>query len=134
MLVDDPTILAVGWISRATPFPTGPTPASAFEKLADLCKNPWAPAVTAGYHFCEVCQYDGAKLKDEVYVPGDGCIYVAPTGILHYIAAHWYAPPTVFIQAVLDCPPMRSMDYKRALLQNGGRVLLASNRAQREVG
>ena len=128
MLVDDPAILAIGWIRRDTPFPTGSTPAPVTQKLADLCKNPWAPAASAGYHLCEVCQYDGPPMKGEVYVPGRSCIYVAPTGILHYIAAHWYAPPAEFVQAVVDCPPMRSMEYKRALLQNGGRVLLAANR------
>lgn len=129
MLVDDPAVLAVGWIAPDRPYPTGPTPSAAFDKLTDLCAHPWAPAATAGFHSCSLCQYDGPKLKGEVYLPGRGCIYVAPVGILHYIAAHWYAPPPVFVQAVLDCPPMRSMAYKRALLENGGRALLVNSSA-----
>lgn len=124
-LVDDPAILAVGWISRGSPYPRGETASPVFAKLVELCNNPWQPASAAGYHICDVCQYDGQPLKSEVYVPGQGCIYVAPAGIIHYIAAHWYAPPEVFVQAVIDCPPMRSMEYKRALLKNGGGVLLA---------
>jgi hypothetical protein len=51
-------------------------------------------------------------------------IYVAPVGILHYIAAHWYKPPMAFVEAVMACPPMQSMAYKRELLANGGRVLM----------
>jgi hypothetical protein len=63
-------------------------------------------------------------MTGEVYLPGQGCIYVAPTGIVHYISAHWYKPPTPFLEAVLACPPMGSMTYKKAILQNAGRSLL----------
>ena len=33
--------------------------------------------------------------------------------------AHGYSPPAEFQQAVMDCPPMRSMDYLKAILKNG---------------
>ncbi|WP_154668261.1 hypothetical protein [Pseudoduganella violaceinigra] len=46
------------------------------------------------------------------------------TGFVHYVAAHRYLPPQIFIDAVLACPAMNSMDYKRALLANGGRSLV----------
>jgi hypothetical protein len=51
---------------------------------------------------------------------------VAPELIVHNIAAHWYKPPDVFIEAVLACPDMRSMEYKKAILNNRGRELLKS--------
>jgi hypothetical protein len=129
MLVSDPAVLAIGWINRAIGYPTGETEPAAYRKLAELCRNPWLPAVSAGFHNCELCQYDGARMKDEVYIPGRGCIYVAPTGIVHYISAHWYRPPTLFLEAVLACPPMRSMEYKKAILENGGRSLVRASTA-----
>jgi hypothetical protein len=46
-----------------------------------------------------------------VFVPGEACVYVAPSLILHYIDTHAYAPPDVFWEAVRACPPMRSMAY-----------------------
>lgn len=124
VLIDDPAVLAVGWIDRHASFPTGETKDGVFKKLVELCKNPWQPAAAAGFHHCELCQYDRPPLKGEIYIPGCGCIYVAPAGIVHYIAAHWYQPPPVFAEAVLVCPPMQSMAYKRALLDNGGRSLV----------
>ena len=49
-------------------------------------------------------------------------MYAAPVAVVHYIAAHWYCPPQIFIDAVLACPQMASMEYKKALLDSGGRV------------
>jgi hypothetical protein len=120
---DHPAVLAVGWIDRGA-YPTGETDEAVLHKLTELCQNPWAPAAAGGLHCCDLCQYDGVRMKYEVYVPGNGCIYVAPTGIVHYIAAHWYKPPAAFIDAVMACPPMRSMEYMKALLENGGRGLV----------
>jgi hypothetical protein len=34
--------------------------------------------------------------------------------------AHHYRPPEAFCRAVLACPPMRTMAYRRALLAAGG--------------
>lgn len=50
-----------------------------------------------------------------LFVPGAAALYVAPSLILHYMDAHEYAPPAAFCQAVLQCPPMRSMAYLRAI-------------------
>ena len=54
-----------------------------------------------------------------LYVPGDGCVYVAPSMIAHYVDVHRYEPPAVFWEAVMNCPPMASETYKRALIANG---------------
>lgn len=121
LLGDHASLLAVGWLTAAAPFPTGTVTPAFYEKLLELCRDPWMPAVSAGFHQCEICQFDGPRMKDELYVPGDGVIYVAPVGIAHYVAAHAYRPPDVFIAAVHACPPMRSMQYKKAFLANGGR-------------
>jgi hypothetical protein len=51
------------------------------------------------------------------YVPAEGRIYVAPGMMLHYVDAHEYAPPAIYQEAAVRCPPMRSMDYFRAILR-----------------
>lgn len=79
-------------------------------------------------HQCELCRFTGnsvAAFKDwrasavgsgvSLFVPGDAVIYVSPTSITHYIDAHGYQPPAEFCDAVLRCPPMRSVAYLRAL-------------------
>ena len=57
-----------------------------------------------------------------VFVPSDEAIYVAPSLVLHYIDAHAYLPPEEFRRAVEACPPMRSIEYLKALRRHGVRV------------
>jgi len=45
---------------------------------------------------------------------------MAPVAVVHYISAHSYRPPQIFIEAVLKCPPIDSMNP----LANGGRSLV----------
>jgi hypothetical protein len=59
-----------------------------------------------------------------LFVPANGVIYVSPAMIVHYMNAHGYAPPEVFCRAVLACPPMRSMQYLKAIKECGGARLL----------
>jgi len=54
-----------------------------------------------------------------LYLPGNGFIYAAPSTIAHYIDKHNYDPPPEFWQAVWNCPEMNSAAYKQALLANG---------------
>jgi len=101
-----------------------------FDKLVELTHSPWQPAIVfAGIHECELCQFQPAYGKDNIFIPYQGSIYVAPELIVHYIAAHRYKPPQVFVDAVMDCPAMKSMDYKKALLANGGRPLVSKSGA-----
>jgi hypothetical protein len=99
-----------------------------FSKLKDLCAAPWQPVASGGFHVCEICQFDGPGFSDNVFVPYQGRIYVAPVAIVHYIAVHWYRPPQVFVDAVMTCPAIRSMEYKKAILANGGRTLVVPPR------
>jgi hypothetical protein len=118
-------LLAVGWLGPDEPFQRGPVQPEFFLRLKELCANPWQPVASAGFHVCELCQFDGPRFVANLFVPYAGHIYVAPVGVIHYIATHWYCPPAVFVDAVLSCAPMNSTDYKRMLLENGGRDLLA---------
>lgn len=119
-------LIRIGWLRWGDDYPTGAIDPAAYAKLVELCRNPWMPMVSGGFHQCELCQFEPARMKDELYLPGQGVVYLAPIGIAHYISAHWYLPPPDFLEAVMACPPMRSMEYKRALLANGGRGLVRS--------
>jgi hypothetical protein len=119
------TLLAVGWLERAKPFPTGATPPDVYARLRELIVNPWQPFVSAGVHECALCQFHGeAQGSDNLFIPDGRVIYVCPALIAHYINAHHYRPPEEFCRAVLKCPDTRSMEYKRLLLASGGRALV----------
>ena len=119
-------VLAVGWLDASSSFERGHVSPAFFQRLKSLCQQPWAPVAAGGAHACELCQCDAPRFSDNLFVPFAGKVYVAPVAIVHYIAAHWYLPPAVFIAAVEACPPMQSMAYKKALLANGGRALMPS--------
>ncbi|WP_431262509.1 hypothetical protein ACQ859_20515 [Roseateles chitinivorans] len=123
--LDCDALLAVGWLGVDGDFRRGEVSSDFFEKLKALCVEPWQPVASAGFHQCGLCQFDGPRFSSNVFVPFNGSIYVAPVGIVHYVAAHRYLPPQVFIDGVLACPPMRSMAYHKALLANGGRGLVS---------
>ena len=105
-------------------FPIGDTDRDTFERLRELLKDPWEPCVSVGWHECELCQFEGERGVSNLFVPGNGVIYVAPALITHYINSHKYLPPSEFIDAIMRCPDIRSMNYKKAILANGGRVLV----------
>lgn len=115
---------AVGWLDKDQAFPIGDTDRDTFERLRELLKDPWEPCIAVGGHECELCQFEGETGSSNLFVPGNGVIYVAPALITHYINSHKYLPPSEFVDAIMRCPDIRSMDYKKAILANGGRVLV----------
>ena len=134
-------ILAVGWLERGRAYQKGAVQEEVVAALVKLLVHPWQPAVTAGRHACSFCRfsggpgtlvYKGTKIamgSANLFVPGDHCVYVAPSLMVHYMDAHEYAPPQPFCQALLACSPMRSPAYYRALLtSNEGRFLVRLSR------
>ena len=119
-----PSIHAIGWLDQAKPFEIGDTPESVFKSLQVLLQNPSSSFVSPGVHVCNLCQYSGETGNTTLLVPGNGVLYFCPELILHYVSVHWYKPPEEFCQAVLECPPPNSMEYKKRLLANGGRKLV----------
>lgn len=117
-------LVAIGWLDPHQEFVRGVVTEEFFIKLKELCASPWQPVSAAGKHVCEICQFDAPSFSDNVFVPYQGKLFVAPVAIVHYVAAHRYQPPPEFVAAVQACPPMNSMEYKRALLANGGRSLV----------
>ena len=53
------SIHAIGWLDRGQPFETGVTPELVFKHLQELFQNLYSPIVSAGVHFCNLCQYLG---------------------------------------------------------------------------
>ena len=129
-------LLAVGWLERSQDYAHGSVEKDFFRKLVELLVDPWQPVRAMGFHECSFCHFTGGPrhLSHEgttvqlgaanLFVPADGTLYAAPSLIAHYVDAHDYAPPTGFCEAVLSCPPMRSMAYLRALRQNGPKGLI----------
>jgi hypothetical protein len=122
------TLTAIGWLGKEVTFETGPVSEQFYCKLKELCFTPWQPIAMAGFHYCELCQFDAPRFSDNVFVPYRDKIYVAPVAVVHYISTHWYRPPQIFVDAVLTCPPIRSMEYKKTVLANGGRSLVQATR------
>lgn len=123
-LGEDVNLIAVGWLENNHSFSTGQVPQKFYQKLSTLLVDPWAPVICMGPHECTLCQFEGAMGSNNLFLPYKSNIYVAPELILHYINCHCYCPPEVFIAGVMECPETRSMDYKKALLANGGRNLV----------
>jgi len=118
---------AVGWLGEGRPFPTGDVDREVYERLSTIPPFPFPLPVCAGVHVCEVCRFEGeAADNGEHIIPGNGVLFIAPRMIRHYMNAHWYQPPQEFCRAVLECPGAETMDYKRAVLDNGGRALIAA--------
>ena len=118
------SLRAVGWLTSDKRFATGKTDPSAFAKLKELLSAPWQPMITLGIHECELCQFDSPCGNANLFVPNGYVVFVCPELILHYIAAHHYRPPDEFITAVTNCPLTSTMQYKKLLLESGGRALV----------
>jgi hypothetical protein len=100
----------VGWLERCAPYPNGVVAPELTEKLLALCKFPVNGY--RGWHGCHFCREYPARIADsegefclgdgEIRVPApDGTLtYVAPNLIYHYVVAHQYLPPDVFLDAL----------------------------------
>ena len=136
-------LIAVGWLERGQEYTRGEVESSFVQRLAELLLDPCQPGVFMGRHECSFCRFSGGPATfriseviptlqvhvgvSNLWIPADGYLYVCPSLILHYMDAHEYAPPEVFQNAVMDCPPMRSMQYLRAIIKNGPKGLANKN-------
>ncbi len=124
-------LLCVGWLERGETVPSGDAPPEFTSALKCLLVNPWQPFVFMGAHSCSFCKLSGGPStftgiggdqivlgQNNLFIPGDGLLYVAPSTIIHYIDSHDYCPPNEFVDAVLRCPTMRSMAYLKAIQKN----------------
>ncbi len=116
--------LAVGFLTRKHPFPTGKTPAGFAKKLLSYCHPNKTVCHTLGTRkspfsneHIEV-EFDGKSHKlgaAEIRIIGTEDIFAAPDLIYHYVTDHNYLPPDEFIDAVMKGPAADSAEY-RALI------------------
>jgi hypothetical protein len=135
-------LVAIGWLDAAHSYSRGEANTPFLDKLIDLLVKPWAPMHLLGFAECPFCALDsyGVRYKDKkivvgalnLFVPGDGFLYAAPSMIAHYILSHNYAPPAEFCAAVLRCPPMRSPEYFEAIVRHGPASFAKEIEASRE--
>ncbi len=122
-------LIAVGWLDNEHPYTEGNLNDDTLDKLFELLVKPWNPMLLMGYAECGLCKIDINDLtyNDKtirvgnlnLFIPGEGFLYVMPSLAAHCILAHNYAPPQEFCDAVMRCPPMGSDDYYRAVVANG---------------
>ncbi len=117
-------VRVVGWLAPAFHFERGEVSPEFYTKLCQQCMDAYEPMRLRGYHECEflVGQSTPCTGRDyrNVWIPGqNGCLYVAPRMITHYIDVHSYKPPEEFIQAVLAAPDQKSSEYWRLMTPFG---------------
>ncbi len=101
----------MGWLDAHHAFERGHVSEEVLRRLRWLASERRV-AQTRGYHSCPFCPSgepaaprtatDSALGSAEVWVPDDeeGRYFAAPVLVIHYIAAHQYAPPDVFMKAL----------------------------------
>jgi hypothetical protein len=107
--------LNIGWLDVAHDYTQGVVSDEFIERLWKFCQSPIHHA--KGFHKCDFCDETVAgfgtieQYGDEQHILGsaefrvageDGTTYIAPDLIYHYVVAHHYKLPKVFIQAVIN--------------------------------
>ncbi|MGV3661982.1 MAG: hypothetical protein ACO1TE_17490 [Prosthecobacter sp.] len=141
---------AIGWLEQPHTFTTGAAPAglvARLETFMDASRRFYSSFVFRGLYQCTLCTAETARGSHfaqshvNIWVPGEGVIYIAPGTINHYVGDHRYLPPEAFIRAVMQCPDYASAAYCAALrAANGGEPIplltaaevLARDQAERE--
>jgi hypothetical protein len=135
---DGNTLRSVGWLELSHAFTLGPIDEDLLYRLFVLAEDAWQPIAFCGYHACEFCSapklfgtevaFKGRRLTvgtANLFIPGNGVVYVAPSLIIHYLLAHQYQPPTEFVDAVRACPGMLTPEYIDAIRRFGPKSLAA---------
>ena len=136
-------LLAVGWLEHPNPFPTGEPLedlTTRLEGMVGLTSEHYSHHHFRGLHACDLCPPDesspwsgAAQSHLNLWIPGEGIIYIAPGLITHYIRDHFYQPPAGFIAAVMACPEYGSPSYCSALqAANGGQAPPLQTREKNE--
>lgn len=127
-------LLAVGWLEAGHEVPQGPVPPlDVLQKLARMLEVDVSRGFL-GWYDCEFCrlsvgprplQFMMGDMNESMhvemgirnlYVPAGPVTYVAPSLVFHYIDAHGYGLPQVFIDAVRACPDPATPEYRAAVL------------------
>ena len=124
-------LTAVGWLERGFDFPRGPLETEDLRLLESSVANLWEPFHFMGYHDCSLCTDPSVQTvirvgsrecflgASNLWVPGDGQIFVAPSLIFHYVVEHRYRPPDVFLSALRKCPTPGSPEFLQRIVDLG---------------
>ncbi|MCB9760521.1 MAG: hypothetical protein H6739_11835 [Alphaproteobacteria bacterium] len=123
-------LLAVGWLDRGHGHPQGEAPPELRPALLEMIESARSLFSHLGYrglHTCSFCLADGvteriATSRVNLLIPGDGVVWAATGGILHYLDAHAYLPPQPFIEAAVACPEYGSPAWFAALTETNAGV------------
>jgi hypothetical protein len=91
-------VVNVGWLDKSQPFPTGDVDPEVVARLKQGLATGGHVHFMYGFHTCDFCRE--ATGTAEIWYALDDVIYAAPTMILHYIEAHHYRPPDVYLDAI----------------------------------
>ena len=110
-----PDGLNVGWLDDSHPFSTGEVDPEFVQRLIRLAVE-HAINITRGWHQCPFCRgeypsrvrYSGRLVSmgdAEIRVRhANGVVLAAPNLVAHYVIAHRYLPPGLFIEAIMADP------------------------------
>lgn len=127
-------LVAIGWLDHGFEFRTGIIDKKVYKRIVEFRSQAnsldLGLPVNAGHHNCTLCQFDGESSWSHIIVPCQGKLFIAPEAITHYIAVYRYLPSDEFISAIMDCPLPKTMEYKRMVLDNGGREIMKLTKQQ----
>ncbi len=126
--IEAPYLRAVGWLEKSHPYEIGPVSDEVLQRLAEILRAGTGLFNCLGAHCCDLCTRDGAVGVDNLWVPGNGFLYVMPELALHYIVEHSYRPPEEFLAAVMGAPWPGSDAFRDAILANGERAIFEMHR------
>lgn len=123
-------LVAVGWLAPGKGYKKGEVSEEFFNALATMLRKPWQPFVFAGFEPCRFCRFSqGVSLhyrdiqismgNQNLFVPDNGRVFVAPSTIAHYIDSHEYQPPLEFQAAVVRSSKLSLINYAKELKANG---------------
>ena len=110
-------VFMVGWLDQKHGYHEGEVDSDIAAKLLRMIVEP--PSTfdihvnrMRGIHPCNLCGEDvfvvnsvGKEIPlgmSEIWIPGDGRWYAAPSLVVHYITEHAYGPPAEFLEAIRE--------------------------------
>lgn len=108
-------VLNVGWLDPLHPFyPRGWTSGAFRRKLREFCEH--TRIRHRGYHYCGLgtCALVRPKGNGIVLIRNGTTWFAAPSLVYHYVTWHWYRPPDLFIQGVLEYDPVNHPPNRRS--------------------
>jgi hypothetical protein len=121
-----PPLIAVGWLEAGHEYTVGDPGEQVFMRLKEFQRSSWQPVIFMGGHVCDLCRYNGFYSHTNLFIPGPDATYVAPEGIVHYVGAHGYLPPSEFCHAVIQAPGVDTPEYFEALQALGWPLSVAA--------